>query len=660
MTKRIDKPDTDADKSVKTCIGGTKRKCFVVTAGAGSGKTTSLVKALDYIAKTHGNELRRRQQQVACITYTEIAVKEIWDDVGNNELFHVSTIHSFLWSIVKPFQNDIRKWLKVRLQEKLSKARQKLQELSTRAVKGREKLLKDIVKLEQAIPKVDGIHRFTYETAKDYGKGVLGHNDVIDMVPELILRNPLLVSIVSQRYPFVFVDESQDTFRQVVDALVCLAKGAPEKFCLGFFGDPMQQIYGHGAGAIALEAGWERIEKPENFRSPQQVLNIINKIRAEGDGIVQTRGRHTSVDGSLVPLTGAAHLFILPNDNDKSRNLAKVRSWLAQKYADENWLSDNRESDVRILVIVHRMAAVRLGFQSLFESFNDDTPDKFKDSFLEGTSWMLRPFLRVLLPLAEALKEDRQFDVMNILRRECPQLRAGSISGETLVTLKADSAKLANLLAADGSASVFDVLSFATKANLLMIDERFDEFIGVTRASEIVDETTDEDDEETIPGEEDDSAATREVLRAFLRCSANQLWPYAEYLNDQSPYSTQHGIKGAEFERVLVIIDDEENTHTQYSYDKLLGLEALSKTDNDNIASDKESVLDRTRRLFYVCCSRATKDLGIVLYANNVQGARLGLSKSILFSESNIHVLSELNASEVTTPPEAVSRHSPP
>lgn len=44
--------------------------------------------------------------------------------------------------------------------------------------------------------------------------------------------------------------------------------------------------------------------------------------------------------------------------------------------------------------------------------------------------------------------------------------------------------------------------------------------------------------------------------------------------------------------------------------DKLLGLESLSKTDSDNISSGKESVLDRTKRLFYVCF-RATKDLGL-------------------------------------------------
>jgi DNA helicase-2/ATP-dependent DNA helicase PcrA len=188
-----------------------------------------------------------------------------------------------------------------------------------------------------------------------------------------------------------------------------------------------------------------------------------------------------------------------------------------------------------------------------------------------------------------------------------------------------------------------------------MIDERFDDYIGVTSASDSGDTVQESNDESTLT-EEDDSVATGMVLRGFLRCSAKQLWPYAEYLNDQSPYSTQHGIKGAEFERVVVILDDEENTHTQYSYDKLLGLEALSKTDNENITSGKDSVLDRTRRLFYVCCSRATKDLGVVLYTNNIQGARSRLIQSSLFAEGNVHELSDLNVSPIPNSPKALSR----
>src|SRR5690349_13316337 len=100
MTTRIGKPDTDADCQLRQCLDAPERPSFVMIAGAGSGKTTSLVKALDYINKTKGASLRRQGRKVACITYTEVAEQEIWGDVGQSNLFHVSTIHSFLWTVI--------------------------------------------------------------------------------------------------------------------------------------------------------------------------------------------------------------------------------------------------------------------------------------------------------------------------------------------------------------------------------------------------------------------------------------------------------------------------------------------------------------------------------------------------------------------------------
>ena len=119
MTRRIDKPDTEADTELRQYLDAKDRGCFVMVAGAGSGKTTSLVKALDHIGKTCGAEMRRRGQQIACITYTDRAVGEILTDIANSRLIHVSTIHSFLWKLVKPFQRDIGKWLRLRIEGKL-------------------------------------------------------------------------------------------------------------------------------------------------------------------------------------------------------------------------------------------------------------------------------------------------------------------------------------------------------------------------------------------------------------------------------------------------------------------------------------------------------------------------------------------------------------
>jgi DNA helicase-2/ATP-dependent DNA helicase PcrA len=95
-----------------------------MVAGAGSGKTTSLIKGLMEILAKHGNRLKLRRQRVACITYTEVAVGEIWADVRKNPLVHVSTIHSFLWTLVRSFQSDIQAWVTSRIDEKLVELRE--------------------------------------------------------------------------------------------------------------------------------------------------------------------------------------------------------------------------------------------------------------------------------------------------------------------------------------------------------------------------------------------------------------------------------------------------------------------------------------------------------------------------------------------------------
>jgi DNA helicase II / ATP-dependent DNA helicase PcrA len=645
MTRRIDKPDTDADIELRGYLDADIRDNFVMVAGAGSGKTTSLVKALDHIGKTYGANLRRRNQQVACITYTELAVKEIWSDVGNNPLFHVSTIHSFLWTLAKPFQKDIAKWVRRRLEDKLMELNQARENFGPRVQqKTRDKNERDITRLKRQLETIDDVKRFKYEGGSDYLNGVLGHDDIIKMVPQLIKDRPLLAAVVAQKYPFIFVDESQDTFPEFVEALRAVAKQMEGKFCLGFFGDPMQQIYMTGVGEILLDEGWKKINKPENFRCPTTVLSVINNIRSQGDGLVQTRGRQLE-NGQAVK--GAAKLFVLPADECRPQNLDRVRRWLAESCSDPHWASDSREADVRILVIVHRIAATRLGFPDLFAAFNDGAPESLSTGFREGTLWALNPFLNVLLPLTSALNQNRQVEVMKLLRTHCPRLDTECLRGlynssELLNSLKSNVLELATLMSPSGNASVLEVLQFADRVQLIKLDERLKECIDPSHIepSENRPRPSAAEREEEKKEEEDKAAL---AIAAYLACPAKQLRAYYTYINDQSPYSTQQGIKGAEFERVIVVLDDEEGRHFQFSYDKLLGLKEPSKTDIDNLNQNRETVFDRTRRLFYVCCSRATKGLAVVLYSDDIARATAKLKASAMFQPEEIYTLDHIS-----------------
>lgn len=657
MTRRIDNPDTNADIELRGILDASVRTSFIMVAGAGSGKTTSLIKALEHIGKKFGAEMRRRNQQVACITYTDVAVQEIKEDVGNNPLFHISTIHSFLWELVKPFQKDISAWVKQRMADKLEQLRQKSDSFGPRVRQTTiENTKRDIASLIAMLKTIGGVKRFTYESGSDYPNGILGHDDIIKMGPQLVKDRPLLASIIAQKYPFFFVDESQDTFPDFVDALKPIANKMSGTFCLGFFGDPMQKIYMSGVGDIALEDTWKRITKPENFRCPTEILSVINNIRSQGDGLTQTRGRQQLMNGTWCPEQGIAKMFILPTDEHRTHNLERIRTWLAEHYSDPSWKSDSKEADVRILVIEHRMAAARLGFPDLFAAFNDDAPEPFRNSFREGTAWALQPFHDVLLPLSLAFWEDRQFKVVTLLRKHCPLLNNGILTGdvniaELFTSLKENVRNVTDLLSENSNASVLDVLRFSSNVKLLKLDERLKKYVDQVSVEKL----------ENVPfsspavpkGDDNDEEKTEAAIASYLKCPAKQVREYYKYINDESPYSTHQGIKGAEFAKVLVVLDDYESRHSQFSYDKLLGLKEPSQTDIDNKIQNKDSVFDRTRRLLYVCCSRATNGLAVALYSANVEMAATQLKTNGLFKPSDILTLEDTALPSNTFPPQS-------
>lgn len=270
MTRRVDSPDTDTDLKLKAHLLEERPQPFIVRAGAGSGKTTSLVKALANLVDVRGEELLANQQRIACITYTEIAVGEIRRDVGDSPLVHVSTIHSFLWDLCRPFQTDIAAWVRSAIRDDLEKLEQTRASFASKP-KTHEKTKVEnasaIVKKKRQLDEFDPLATFTYGIATSYDQGILGHHAVIELATFLLSSKPLLKQLTAQSYPYFFVDESQDTMPTVVGALRGVAASHPDSFCLGFFGDPMQQIYTTGVGDIDLGDDWVRFDKPDNFRS---------------------------------------------------------------------------------------------------------------------------------------------------------------------------------------------------------------------------------------------------------------------------------------------------------------------------------------------------------------------------------------------------------
>lgn len=624
MTTRVDAPDTDADRQIRAILDRDQLTAFTVVAGAGSGKTTSLVKALAHVTRTRGPSLLAKTQRVACITYTEVAAREIHGDIGNDPLASVSTIHSFLWALAKPFQKDIGAWVAARIDERIVELLDK--QASYKPGTHQTTKEKDAAELEKRRHQqaaVKNVRRWTYGIGADYTRGVVGHTDVTTMVPEMILERRLLAQLVGRQFPFIFVDESQDTFPEVVKALKHVWSLAGGKMCLGFFGDPMQQIYQRGVGSVPLESGWVNVDKPQNFRSSRRVLSCVNAVRSEGDSLQQVSGLSEQAEGETF-------CFVLPSDDRRSDRLELVRSWLDEHGTSGNWTRSAHEGGSKILMIVHRMAAKRLGFENLYAAFNDHKANSLGQAFDEGNAWPLTPFRDVILPLCMA-KDASSPAVLAVLRESSPLVRAGQASRQLKAVLASSKAAVGELrqLALDpGAAKLGDLLRSASSTELIELDPRMAAYLYPD-------------------GEHGDVVLDERavnVLNAVSECALSELEGYYTYVKQESPYSTQHGTKGSEFERVIVVLDDNEGrSFTSYSYDKLFGLKELSATDVDNQSKGVDSAIERTRRLFYVCVSRARESLAVVLFSADVDRAVEAVRKSAIGQHVQVLTVDDLS-----------------
>lgn len=641
MSSRANKPDTQADIDLRNCLGSVPPRSFIMKAGAGSGKTTSLIKGLSSAIRIHGDKLRKFRQRIACITYTEIAAGEIWRDVGSDPLVHVSTIHSFMWLLVKPFQNDIRVWVSARITEKIEALEQKQATYGPKVQqRTKDKDTRDLERLQRQSGRIAAVRGFRYGTGSDYVKGILGHDDILRLVPYLIAERPLFRTLLARQFPFVFVDESQDTTTEVIEALKTVEREPSVTFCLGFFGDPMQRIYATGSGLVEAAPNWVDIPKPENFRCSTKVLNLANAIRRDGDDLVQVPGQRLGPEGILPTPEGSAHLFILPADDTRDANLVRVRDWMAARTGDSRWqLGGGDQEGVKLLVIVHQMAAKRLGFGELYKALNSKAPAAFKDGFLDGSAWPLSPCVKFLIPIAIAHTEGRHLEVMRLIREYSPLLEKDTLAGanvaDRLNTLRELVASIAEGIVGISNVTIGDLLKQVNAAGLLILDPRLTSYLDPEATPPPPPAEGGENDDD----QEDDDESDKEMasMDAFLACPAKQLLEYQTYISERSPFWTQQGIKGAEFDRVLVVLDDAESTHFQFSYEKYLGLKKPSETDLKRIDAGEETTVDRTRRLFYVCCTRALTDLAVVLFTADPDQAEAHVRQLGLFEGDSIH-----------------------
>ncbi len=275
---------------------------FKVNAGPGAGKTTWLVNHIKNVAQ-HSNRLGQ-VKKIACITYTNVAVEKILSNLGEAcECVEVSTIHAFLYKhIVKPYISFLNE-----PELDISKIRGHDEYVPNKSIlfgiKSETKqtylddkdLLAALTDLQWTFDK-DGklqigprkffkfrIKKDTYLAYKKicWSKGILHHDDVLYFSWQLIERCPSILDLLRAKFPYIFIDEFQDT--NPIQAAI-LNKLAEKESIVGVIGDKAQSIYKFQGADVAQFTNFKLNGMAEykidgNHRSTEEIISVLNIVR---------------------------------------------------------------------------------------------------------------------------------------------------------------------------------------------------------------------------------------------------------------------------------------------------------------------------------------------------------------------------------------------
>jgi DNA helicase-2/ATP-dependent DNA helicase PcrA len=613
--------DAEADDLIAKCVTAVPPISFFLFAGAGSGKTRSLVQALHVIKKEISTRFRLSGRRIGVITFTKKARDEIKDRLEYDDLFAVSTIHSFAWSLIKGLNHDVREWLKINLRTEISE----LEEKERRGRPGTKVSIdrrNAIVAKGERLMLLDNVKSFIYNPDGDNPeRNALNHAEVIEITASFLTAKSIMQSLLVNRFPILLIDESQDTNKELMEALFYVQANLKSRFALGVIGDTMQRIYTAGKLDLGsdLPDDWATPAKRMNHRSCRRIIELINRIREPVD--------HQTQQARTDKSEGFVHLFIMSSaTRDKYVREHEVCTRMATITGDVGWLEP--EKGVKTLILEHRMAANRLGFLPLWDALSG--VDRLQTGLRDGSLPGLRFFSHLILPLTTAYQGGNDFAVASIVRTHSPLLQKDTFqtSGNDQKSQIRKAREAVNFLAglwSEGKTPTFlQVLRMVHETSLFQMPEIFRPFAKNTEEpTEEVEEPEDNKNDELV------------AWRAFLDTSFEQIAHYSNYIQGEAQYDTHQGIKGLEFPRVCVVMDDSEARGFMFSYEKLFE----AKEDSTKRDPGQETSIDRTRRLFYVTCSRAEDSLALIAYSSNPEQVRHYVVREAWFKEEEIDLM---------------------
>ena len=531
----------EADKVDAQIIETLKTGCsFRVEAGAGSGKTYSLNRVIEWIQANKWSDYRQKKQNVICITYTNAAVDVIAERLAKDSFILPSTIYSFAWNAIKQYQNVL------------------IEAVTTNP---------DYLPAEGDFNPVTEVAYTLGHRYKENGIQYLYHDDVLKLFCHL-LDNAKFRRVFADKYPLILIDEYQDSYKPIIDHFIefFIAKGVGPQF--GFFGDAWQTIYQSNKACGEIEHDKIKIiKKGSNFRSAPRIVQLLNDIRPE----LPQRSAIDGFDGEVLVITCDDFSGVrrternfkndLPVDELRER-LNNIREKIEQ--------STPATEDLKVLMITHKVLASQQGYEQLLDILDDGLRNK-EDPFLIFFVDMVESIYYAL----DTSNTQLLFETLGVKRYPI-----------TKKSEKTKWKKLYDQLTEVRTQKAIDVLEAVIYSQLIPIPPKVD---GWYRLYKNASETM---------------YASEATIQQFLQLDYAQFIAVKDFLYPDAQFSTEHGVKGEEYDNVIFVISKGWNQYQFETYAPMI-------TGHVAVPKGKEASYERNRNLFYVCCSRPKKRLFI-------------------------------------------------
>jgi len=576
------KSNMEVIHQIKTKIAS--KTSFVLEAGAGAGKTYALIQTINHLIESVGTELKRNNQLIVCITYTNVAKNEIILRLENNPNVLVSTIHEFLWDCIKSFNKQLINQFDI-----------------INTLKHQEKPDKHILELFKRIDSVT----YSDRAFSDFEEGLVGHDDLITLALNMFSNYKVLTTIISSKYPYILVDEYQDTAPETIEALINhLLKRNPSNIVLGFFGDSHQKIYDTGIGSLQeyVDKGdIELIKKEENYRSSKSVIGLLNNVRTNieqiiPDGVDEIEGSIKFINCNNYPIQEKGQNKTV---YEKSLIPFKNRNYdeLIKRLIEEGWNFGANSPD-KILIIANSRVANRGGFGNLYQIFSRRYGQSANDMLLKRESHLISLFVGSLDRKTSIERKTGIEHLLNFFQTKdygslSTLLRSNGVQSINLKKHKDKGVivkKLNELNKLRNEKSVKDVFDFCLENKLAIQSQGLQKFIDKLNTDL---ETVDEDLKSKI--EKDIT-----LFNSFMALPYSEVVNFFKHTQNENVFSTKHGTKGEEYRNVLVVIDD-TNWKQKYNFQNYF-----------DASEERLDRMERTKNLFYVSCSRAKEKLAVI------------------------------------------------